>query len=104
MATNSKIVQKLWDLNKNARDIVDSRPNADVSGVLPDSYVGITAAVTRDVISKDSATSTDAAQLGSCAVRCDLGTDSSDLGVDEKADVIGELSESDLKKKHDEVG
>ena len=90
MATNTKIVQKLWELNKNARDIADGRPttvDSSTTGQTPTTFT-------------DSATSSDASPQWHCAVSCDLGTDTSDLGENTKVEV---LSESDLKRKHDEV-
>ena len=83
MATNTKIVQKLWELNKNARDIADGRPttvDSSTTGQTPTTFT-------------DSATSPDASPQQHCAVSCDLGENT-------KVEV---LSESDLKRKHDEV-
>jgi len=89
VATNTKIVQKLWDLNKNARDIADGRPTTVDSSTTGHTLTTFT----------DSATSPDASPQRHCAVSCDLGTDTSDFGENTK---IGVLSESDLKRKHDE--
>ena len=90
MATNPKIVQKLWELNKNARDIADGRPTTVDSSTTEETLTTFT----------DSATSPDASPQWHCAVSCDLGTDTSDLEENTK---VGVLSESDLKRKHDEV-
>ena len=92
--TNTRIVHKLWDLNLNARKIEDG--TADVSGVLPDLLVDTATSGMPSIGRGGSSANTDAAPRRGC----DLGTDASALGVDSK---IGQLSESDLKRLHDEV-
>ena len=92
--TNTRIVHKLWDLNLNARKIEDG--TADVSGVLPDLLLDTGTAGIPTIGCGGSSGNTGAAPRQ----RCDLGTDTGDLRVDGK---VGQLSESDLKRLHDEV-
>ena len=87
-------MHKLWDLNRNARNIEDG--TADVSCVLPDLLVD-TAMSGRPTIGCGGSANTDAAPHQ----RRDLEPDAGDLGMD---DEVGHLSESDLKRQHDEVG